>query len=463
MSSHNRRFGLSGDKFYPWLLAAAAILASATIWMTLHPSSFRALLDLRDIQFGKLLYWIPFALTFSFLALRILLAASYRPIPVKNNTKWPKIAVIIPAYNEGEQVLPTVRSVMASDYPASRMQVICIDDGSKDDTWAWLLQAKREFPQRLQLIRQPMNKGKRQALLAGFHKADAEVFITIDSDSEVEPNTLRHMVSPFVAQPKVGAVAGNIRVLNRGEGMIPKMMEVSFATAFDFIRSGQSVFGGVFCTPGAASAYRASVIRPHLDGWANQTFLGTPATIGEDRALTNRVLSSGFRVVYQREAVVWTKVPTTYGGLRRMLLRWARSNVRESLVLTTFIWKPFRKTGGTGLIRIFGLLQLLTLTLGEALKIGLALQLLVNPLSTISAMLCGALTTSIIPAMVHRQRYGGWFGWRWALPYTLFWLFTLSWISVWALLSASRSGWLTRSLPTETVPQADTAHQGIIG
>jgi len=177
--------------------------------------------------------------------------------------------------------------------------------------------------------------------------------------------------------------------------------------------------------------------------------------------LTNRVLSSGFRVVYQREGIVWTKVPTTYGGLRRMLLRWARSNVRESLVLMTFIWRPFRKTGGTGLIRFFGLLQLLFLTLGEALKIGLAVQLLLNPLPTLSAMVFGSIGVSIVPAMVHRLRYGGTFGLVWALPYTLFWLFSLSWISVWALLSASRSGWLTRSLPAETVPQVKTAQPGI--
>ncbi len=74
--------------------------------------------------------------------------------------------------------------------------------------------------------------------------------------------------------------------------------------------------------PGALSAYRGTVIKPILEEWRQQTFMGLPANIGEDRALTNPVLRQGFFTVYQRSALVHTVVPETYRGLVRMYLRW---------------------------------------------------------------------------------------------------------------------------------------------
>ncbi len=437
------------DRLYLWILLANLLIAAALSWSRLagrtivgtlkapHPAVF----GIRPGSGLALLALFVFAW-------RIWMAYRYRACPPVEKSELPVVTVVIPAYNEGRQVLPTVRSVMNSDYPPDRMQVICVDDGSTDDTWDWMLEARREYPERLRLIRQPKNSGKRQALMAGFRYARGSVYVTIDSDSEVFPDTLHHLVSPLVADPKVGAVAGNVRVLNHGDGPIPKMMEVFFTVGFDFIRAGQSVYGGVFCTPGALSAYRASVIKSQLKGWVRQTFLGVPATIGEDRALTNLVLKNGYWVVYQREAVVLTKIPATFRGLRRMLLRWARSNVRESIVMSTFMVRRFRKGEGGWWIRMVSGLQIFQLSVYEALKVGLLAELVLAPLSTLSIMTLGCLVGSIVPATVYHLRYGTWFGWRWAVPYSFLWLYGLSWVSLWGLVSAARSGWLTRDLPS---------------
>ena len=384
---------------------------------------------------------------------RIYMACRYRACAPVADDDLPVVTIVIPAYNEGQQVLPTVRSVMDSNYPAHKMQVICVDDGSADDTWEWMLQARDEYPDRIQLVRHEANAGKRQALMSGFSHAVGTVWVTVDSDSEVLSDTLRHLVSPFVANPKVGAVAGNVRVLNRADGAIPKMMEVFFTVGFDFIRSGQSVYGGVFCTPGALSAYRVSVIREQLTGWVKQAFLGTPASIGEDRALTNLVLKSGYRVVYQREAVGLTKVPADFRGLRRMLLRWARSNVRESIVMMTFVSRRFRKgDGGGGWIRFISGMQMFQLTVGEALKVGILAEFLMRPAPTFRVLVVGCLINSLLPAAIYHVRYRTWFGWMWAVPYSFLSVFILSWISLWGLMSASRSGWLTRDLETAPEP-----------
>ena len=95
----------------------------------------------------------------------------------------------------------------------------------------------------------------------------------------------------------------------------------------------------VFCTPGALSAYRRSVIMPFMPEWVNQKFMGRPANIGEDRAISNIILREGHQVVFQKSALVYTEVPKDYAGLCRMFLRWSRSNVRENLEMFTFAFR----------------------------------------------------------------------------------------------------------------------------
>ncbi|MBL4601744.1 MAG: glycosyltransferase, partial [Emcibacteraceae bacterium] len=335
------------------------------------------------------------------------------------------------------------------------LQVICVDDGSKDDTWMWIKAAHDEFANGITIIKQPCNQGKRAALMAGFAKATGKVIVTIDSDSEVLPDTLANMVSPFVLDDRVGSVAGHVRVLNLKAGMIPKILEVSFTSAFDFIRAGQSVFGGVFCTPGALSAYRTKVLKSLLEDWSEQTFMGKPATIGEDRALTNLILASGHRVVYQRNAVVLTKSPTTYGSLRLMLTRWARSNVRESLVMFNFVFKDFRKRGeGANWIRLFSVTQIIRITVFEALKCALLVALVMHTYSALLTIVFACAFAAVIPGVVYFLRHRTGFGFRWALPYTIYWMFCLSWIPLWGILTASNSQWLTRALPEDETSEA---------
>lgn len=442
--------GNPANYLYAVILFFAGTIAFTALWLNLTHRDLGRILDWSHmISFYAHVSLALMVLGFAVLVWRIWMNCRYRPCPAESDPNLLPVTIVIPAYNEGRQVLDTVRSVMASDYPADKMQVICVDDGSADDTWQWMLQAQLEFPSRLRLIRQPRNRGKREALMQGFRNAEGQVLVTIDSDSEVLPGTLRNLVSPMAADPRVGAVAGNVRVLNCHEGFLPKMMEVAFTSAFDFIRSGQSVYGGVYCTPGALSAYRLSVVNRHLASWVHQTFMGSPATIGEDRSLTNFVLRSGFRVVYQRDAVVYTKVPDNYRGLRRMMMRWARSDVRESLVMATFMLRRFRPAdSGGGWVRVFGVLQLVRLAVTEALKIGLLAHLLINPVPTVMMLTLGCFTGAAVPAIVYQWRYGGSFGWRWAVPYSFYRLFALSWISFWGLFSATRSGWLTRGAPS---------------
>ena len=273
--------------------------------------------------------------------LRTILWACYRPYPL-SSAPLPSLTVIIPAYNEGKMVEMALSSVAKANYPWEKLEIVCVDDGSTDDTWDFIEQAQTRFPGLIKTIRFPDNRGKKQALYAGFKAARGEILVTVDSDSVIEPEALRHLVAPLQEDDTIGAVAGNVKVYNRHTSFMGKMQGVRFVN-LDFLRASQSLYRTVICTPGSLSAYRRAALMPHLEAWLNQSFLGAPCHHSEDRALTNFILKGGYYTFYQRTAIVYTLVPETYGGLCRMYLRWERGNVRESCVMLGYLFTRYRK------------------------------------------------------------------------------------------------------------------------
>ena len=247
------------------------------------------------------------------------------------------LTVIIPAYNEGPMVLKSIESVATARYPRDRLEIFVVDDGSADDTWQFIRWSAARYRGFVKPIRLPENCGKRAALAVAFRKARGTVVVTLDSDSVVEPDSLLAIAGAF-QDPKIGAVAGKVAVYNR-QGLIPRMLRVQFVLSFDLQRAVESAYGNVYCCPGALTAYRTSIVQNVLDDWMEQTFLGSPCTFGEDRAMTNLILESGYDTVYQRSALVQTVVPVTYSKLCKMFIRWNRSYVREELRFLTIVWK----------------------------------------------------------------------------------------------------------------------------
>jgi hyaluronan synthase len=210
------------------------------------------------------------AIAVSFLIFLIVLHRKYKPIASVSDDELPTCTIIVPAYNEGQLVYDTLHSLASSDYPEKKLQIIAIDDGSKDNTFAWIQRAKMELGDRVEIYQQPKNMGKRHALYRGFKLGTGEIFITVDSDSIVKKDTIRNMASPFVTNKECGAVAGNVRVLNNKKAIIPRMLNVSFVFSFEFVRSAQSMLGTVMCTPGALSGYRKEAVMNCLEDWINR-------------------------------------------------------------------------------------------------------------------------------------------------------------------------------------------------
>jgi hyaluronan synthase len=327
--------------FFPLLGAVASIA-----WIMLANGSLasRGVLALADRLLDSVSHPIGLIVLVQSLytGLQAVLWTRYRPLERPQAALWPPVSVVIPAFNEGPMVERSIRSVARCDYPKDKLEIIVVDDGSRDDTIFHMQRLRREYPRLINLVRFAGNRGKRAALEAGFRAATGEVLVTIDSDSEIEPTTIHELVTPLVADAKIGAVAGQVAVLNR-DSYISRMLEVQYALCFDFGRAAQAAYRCVSCCPGALSALRRALVVPHLDEWTHQTFLGRAVNHGEDQALTNIVLRQGYDTFYQRTAVVHTLVPTTYRQLWRMFVRWDRSYVVEGLSFAKFMLTRYRE------------------------------------------------------------------------------------------------------------------------
>jgi len=374
-----------------------------------------------------------------FLAFRTILWFFYHPFPPASQEDAPSLTVIIPAYNEGAMVEKAIYSIIAADYPHDRLEVLVIDDGSVDDTWKYIQKAAMEYPNLVTPFCFSKNRGKRAALEKGFRLARGEIVLTVDSDSVVEPGTLLALAGPF-RNPRVGAVAGKVLVYNQSQGIIPKMLHVRYVLSFDFLRAVQSTYGTVYCCPGALAAYRTSVARQVLEAWMNQKFLGVRCTYGEDRSLTNYILSLGYDSVYQRTGIVHTVVPWTYQKLCKMYLRWDRSYVRETIRFSRILWKrPLWP-------RLISLMDLLITNIRYPIawvSLVLLVSLSINDPMTILRLFCVIGFFSSLNMIYYLYTERSWL-FLYGIIYAYFSFFTLFWIFPYALVTVRAKTWGTR-------------------
>lgn len=271
-----------------------------------------------------------------FVVSRFALAAFYRS-PADAGIE-PTVAIIIPAFNEGASVLRTISACIEQDYPQDRMQIVCVDDGSSDDTWSYIQHAVNRYGERVLGITLGSNQGKRAAMAEGVRRTDSEILVFIDSDSEPVPGGLRRILQPF-SRPDVGAVAGLTHARNADVNALTRMQATRYFVSFQLLKAAESVLGAVSCCSGCFSAYRRTAVEPLLDAWEHQRFLGAACTYGDDRALTNMVIKDGYRSEYHAGAVALTDVPVAYDGFFRQQLRWKKSWLRESPILLAHIWR----------------------------------------------------------------------------------------------------------------------------
>jgi peptidoglycan-N-acetylglucosamine deacetylase len=224
----------------------------------------------------------------------------------------PRVAVLIPAYNEEAVIVRTVRSVLHSDY--KNLHVIVVDDGSYDRTAEVATAAFQEEIRagRLQVFSKP-NAGKAAALNFALDRTREEIYIGIDADTVIAPDAIAKLVRHF-EDPRIGAMAGNAKVGNR-VNLWTRWQALEYITSQNFERRALDLFHVVTVVPGAIGAWRTEPVKA-VGGYPLNT-------VAEDADLTMSLLERGWRVDYEDRSLAFTEAPIDAKGLMRQRFRWS--------------------------------------------------------------------------------------------------------------------------------------------
>jgi N-acetylglucosaminyltransferase len=250
----------------------------------------------------------------------------------------PSVTVVIPLFEEEAGIAETLRSVLASEYPNDKLNVICIDDRSGDGSYERACEVARESGGRLRVLRNDVNTGKRASIIRAVREADGEIIVSVDSDVVIDRAAIRQLVRRF-ASPRIAAVGGWVDVRNKHDNWLTRMQVVKYWYAYFVMRNIEWAFRRMLCLSGCLTAYRKHVLVELEPVLARRALLGMPIKYGEDRFLTRQIVKAGYETTITLDARCRTFVPRTLGAYLSQQLRWRRSNLVDYAGGFSHVWK----------------------------------------------------------------------------------------------------------------------------
>ncbi|OGL46038.1 MAG: hypothetical protein A2W05_04185 [Candidatus Schekmanbacteria bacterium RBG_16_38_10] len=230
----------------------------------------------------------------------------------------PPVSLLIAAYNEEPNIGITLHSIIDQNYP-NKVEVIVVNDGSKDNTAAVVMDIKNRYEKdnlTIKLINKEKNSGKADTLNTGLKDATYDLIVTLDGDSYLYKNSLVNLVTYMLnSSYDTSAVAGAVLVRNSRINWITKMQEWDYFHGIAVVKRIQSLFQGTLVAQGSYAIFKKSVLF-EVGGWTD--------TMGEDIVLTWYLHKKGFKVRYAEKAIIFTNVPESYKQFFRQRRRWAR-------------------------------------------------------------------------------------------------------------------------------------------
>lgn len=272
------------------------------------------------LQIGQEIIFIyPFTMAWVWMAGSIfyfLIQEFRRPGPdqVPGLQSTPMVSIIIPCFNESEQIRDTIGALAELNYPSQFYEVIAVNDGSRDDTRSILNQLVSQYDF-LKVIHLSQNKGKALALKSGVLLATGEFVVCIDGDALLEPNSVSWLIYYLTLSSEIGGVTGNPRIRNRTT-LLGKLQTGEFSSIIGLIKRAQMDYGRLFTISGVVAAFRKQAL--HQVGYWGADMLT------EDIDITWRLQKAGWQVLYAPNALCWILMPETLRGLWHQRLRWAQ-------------------------------------------------------------------------------------------------------------------------------------------
>ena len=220
----------------------------------------------------------------------------------------PKVSVIIPAYNEEKTIQLTIDSILKSDYPKDKLDILIVDDGSSDKTYE---RASEYENKGIRIFKQEVNGGKGKALNKGIKESRGDFIFTMDADTIVDKKSLKTMTRYF-KNPEVMSVTPAM-VTREAKTIMQRIQSVEYLTGL-FLRKTFAALNAIHITPGAFSAYRKSFFEKH-GGYDEDN-------ITEDLEVALRIQYHKYTIENAPEAPAYTIPPADFNSLLKQRRRW---------------------------------------------------------------------------------------------------------------------------------------------
>ena len=242
----------------------------------------------------------------------------------------PPVTIIVPAYNEGLMISDSIRSLLELDYP--NYEIIVVDDGSEDDTYERARHWEGVHDGVRVRVLTKRNTGKALSLNFGIQHAWSPFILCMDGDSKLTKDTIRKGVRHF-QEPSVVAVAGNVKIINR-KGVFAKLQALEYIEGLNLVRRAQGFYRVVNIIPGPLGIFRRETL---LDagGYSNDTY-------AEDCDLTLKILTRGWKIRYEPEAIAYTEAPIRLTDILKQRYRWTRGILQSLRKHSVIIRSPIR-------------------------------------------------------------------------------------------------------------------------
>ena len=297
--------GIRGPSvFLIFLLGSPFLIAAMVAYegYTLLESPVRIiLLWAMTISFWSTMLFVPMAVL-----------SKYREDIQPDIKTYPKISIIIPAYNEEKVIAHTIEGLLETKYP--KKEIIFVDDGSKDRT----LDIAMQYKDKIKVLHKE-NGGKASALNYGLIYATGEIIVIVDADTIIGRHSLKEIVRGFEINDHVAAVAGNIKVRNR-VNWITRCQALEYITGIQIIRRAFDVFGSITIVPGALGAFKKSYLA-EAGAYGKETIV-------EDFDQTIKLLKAGLITQGSSKATAYTEAPNTLHDFVAQRKRWYRGNIQ---------------------------------------------------------------------------------------------------------------------------------------
>jgi poly-beta-1,6-N-acetyl-D-glucosamine synthase len=231
-------------------------------------------------------------------------------------TSYPKVSVVVPCYNEADNVREVIASLDKLNYP--NYDIIAINDGSRDETGAILNELVNVYP-KLVVVHQHQNEGKAIGLTTAAMLSDAEYLMCIDGDSLLDEEAIGWMLRHFLDNASVGAVTGNPRIRTRSS-LLGRMQVGEFSSIVGLIKRTQHMYGRLLTVSGVVSMFRKRALQ-EVGYWSSDM-------LTEDIDISWKLQVSGWLIHFESRALSWILMPETFRGLYRQRLRWAKGGIQ---------------------------------------------------------------------------------------------------------------------------------------